>query len=1015
MRSKFKWIFTLFVALTMQFSFAQEKTVTGVVSDKGGPLPGANVIVKGTKRSAQTDFDGKYSIKAKSGEVLVFSFTGYTNSTVSVGAANSYNVVLKESSVVLEDVVVEGYRSTTKSSTVVAQTTVNSKTIENRPNASFIQTLQGQVAGLNITTGSGQPGSASTVLIRGAGTISGNTDPLYVIDGMPTNGDNFRSLNPNDIESATVLKDASATAIYGNRGANGVIVVKTRRGGKEEGKTKYRVSMNSGFSQLQTANYNPANSRQLLTLEKRYQVGLGNTLTDDQIANYSTNTDWTNYFFRKATFTENNFSIESQGKNLSSFTSISYRNEEGVLKGTKLQRFTIRNNIDGRSTDGKFRYSTSISLGFSKNNEAGNLGTGAVNRNYVLGAYTAAPYVDPSLYTGSQQVLDLYSTDGTLLYTPLFLIDKMKTFVNNTDETRIIASTEVNYEFAKHLTLTTRTSSELIENRFNQSQDPVSFNSLLFQQPGQTYIGFEDINNRREFYFNHLWQLQYEKTFAEKHRISILGAAEYNYNQLNVNNARQSGLDPRTFVPDTGAGYISPGSNENFNGVRSYTVSRLTNNLISYFGIFDYDFDKRFGLSATIRRDGTSKFNTDRAWGNFWSVGGRWNINNESFMKDNKLFQVLKLRASYGTTGNQRIVDGTVFAGINPPKFLDTYSTVANAYNGSGAYAITYGVNDLKWETTQQGNIGLDFELLKNRLRGNLDVYNKKTIDLFNADVISTIPTGSPTIYRNSATTVTNKGVELSLAYDIVRNKELKVTVRGNWAYNDNKVDGISDALGGQQITGNYITANGHQVSEFYVTHYAGVNPVNGNLLFTSANGSLTENPTSADIQITGKSQIPVYQGGFGFDLDYKGFFVTTNFTYAQKVWRFDYDMSGLYDPGQLGQFNVTADLLNAWTPTNTSSNVPSLTATNLAQTDQSDRFLRDASYVRLRYLQVGYKFPSKFLNKTFISGLTIYAQGENIKTWSSWKGFDAESDRSADQYQYPTPKIFSFGIDLKF
>jgi TonB-linked SusC/RagA family outer membrane protein len=453
MRSKFKWIFTLLLALTMQFSFAQEKTVTGVVSDKTGPLPGANIVVKGTTRSAQTDFDGKFSINAKAGEVLVISFTGYNNSTVTVGTANSYNVTLTDG-IKLDEVIVEGYRNTTKSTTVVAQSTVNAKTIENRPNASFIQTLQGQVAGLNISSGSGQPGAKPTVIIRGVGTLNASTDPLYVIDGVPTNGDNFRSINPSDIESATVLKDAAATAIYGNRGSNGVIVIKTKRGGTLESKTKFRFSTSSGYTQLQKVNYSLANARELLTIERAGGVGRGNNnpdtglpFTDAEIAAYSINTDWVKYFFRTAQSTEHQFSVETSGKKLNSYTSVSYLNQEGILKGTGLKRFTLRSNLSGKSDNDKFSYSTNISLGFSKSNEATSLGTGGINQNYVLGATLGAPYISPDEYQDSVQLFQLYQDSGaSLLYTPLFLVDKLAKFNNQTDELRIMASADVSYE-----------------------------------------------------------------------------------------------------------------------------------------------------------------------------------------------------------------------------------------------------------------------------------------------------------------------------------------------------------------------------------------------------------------------------------------------------------------------------------------------------------------------------------------------------------------------------------------
>lgn len=1017
MRSKLKWIFTLLLALTLQFSFAQEKTITGVVSDASGTLPGANVVVKGTTRGVQTDMDGKYSIQAKQGEVLIFSFVGMDEKAVTVGASSVINVKL-EAGVKLSEVVVEGYRSTTKTTTVVAQKTVNAQTIENRPNASFIQTLQGQVAGLNIQTGTGQPGAASSVLIRGAGSINANTEPLYVIDGIPTDGNNFRSINPEDIATATVLKDAAATAIYGNRGSNGVIVVTTKRGGFGDKKMEIRYSGRTGMSSLQRAKYDFANAKEMLLLERTFGVGRGNNnpatglpFTDAEIAQYSINTDWVDYFFTDAEFTSHQLSVENPGKYLNSYSSIGYTDQKGILKTTGLKRFSLRNNLSGKSANEKFEYSTSVGLGFTKNNESTNLGTGAINRNYVLGATLGMPYVDPSEYQDPEQLLALYQSDGTLLYTPLFLIDKLRTYVNNTDEVRLLASADLNYEVFKNFTVRSRTSLDYNTTRFTQSEHPISFNALLFVDPVAEFGGFEDINQRRETRFSQLWQADYTRTFAEKHDLSIIGNAEYNFSQVNTNNFRQNGLNPATFVPGTGSGYLTDVvAHDEY--VANVSASKLKYNLISYFATVDYGYDDRYGIVGSYRYDGSSRFLGDNIWGSFWSVGARWNISNESFLKNNTFIDVLKMRASYGMTGNQRVFAGTEYTGLVPPTNQDTYTIASNVYNGQNGYTINFGYN-FKWETTSQMNVGLDFEFMKHRLRGTVDVYNRKTFDLFDFQGQSPV-TGTTGFQVNADTEVLNKGFELDLAYDVIRTPELKFTVRGNWAYNDNSVENVYQ---GVQENGNTITYNGGKIYEFYLIPYVGVNQENGNLLFLDINNNVTENPNpETDRRRTGKNDIPVYQGSFGFDFDYKGFYASSTFTYAAKTYRLDFDLDGLYDPGQLGQFVVSSDMLDAWTPDNTNTDVPSLNATNRdIGTNDSDRWLIDASYIRLRNAQVGYRVPKRFLEKTFMTGLSFYMQGENLYTWSKWRGFDAESNRAADQAQYPTPRIISFGVEVKF
>jgi TonB-linked SusC/RagA family outer membrane protein len=1004
----------------MQFSFAQEKTVTGVVSDKTGPVPGANVVVKGTTRSTQTDFDGKYSIKAKAGEVLVISFVGMTDKVVTVGAANNYSVTL-EDGVKLEEVVLQGYRSVTKRSAVTSVARVDSKTIENRPNANVMNTLQGQLAGVNITSSTGQPGAKSTVIIRGIGSFSANGDPLYVIDGFPSNSDNFRSINPNDIESVQVLKDAAATSEYGSRGTNGVIVIKTKTASFGDSKTSFRYSSQYGLTELQTPKYDLVNSRQLLTLEKAYGTGLGVSLTDAEIAAYDVNTNWVDFFFRRGQSSNHNFSIENNGKNINSFTSVSYFQQDGILETTGLERFTLRNNLNGKSNNGKFSYYVNIGLGFSKNNEDPSIGTSGVNRNYILGAFLGAPYLDPDRYQGSVWTFDEYNNTPGLLATPYMLMDKLVTYRNLVEETRLNVATQVSYKFTDALTGRIRTSAESLTTFRNQVEFPNSFNAILFSNtPGITsfdggaFNGFEDINNRREFIFNNLYQLDYTKQFG-KHKIGLNANAEYNFQTFQADNQRQRGLNPQTFVPNTGAGYIADTAANDWY-VPSVSAARSKVAYISYFGSADYDYNDKYGIVGTLRTDRVSYFAAENQSQTFWSVGGRWNIDKESFM-DGTAVDLLKLRGSIGTVGNARIVDGTVYAPISPRVlYLDIYAPTNNTYNGGLGYSVNFGYPDLKWEYTLQWNIGVDFELFKGRLRGTYDYYNRETKDMYLPNPVAGT-SGTNIVNRNTPATLTNFGHEIQLAYDLIRNdaNKMKLTIRGNAAHNTNEVNGIVTNNGRIQHGTVNVSDNGGMYYEYYTVPYVGVNPVNGELLFEDINGNITQNVTSADQRKTGKSFQPKWQGGFGFDFEYQGFFASSTFTFVTDVWRFDTDFESIMDPTNLGQFTVASNLVNAWTPTNTNTNVPSLSAANLGSDDLSDRFLSDASYVRLRNLQIGYRVPKKFLERTFISDLSFTLQGENLVNFTKWRGYDPESPRIEDLYQYPTARIYTFGVDVKF
>jgi TonB-linked SusC/RagA family outer membrane protein len=1021
MKSRFTGILTLFLAFFIQFSFAQEKTVTGnVVSEQDGlGLPGVNVTVQGTTRGVQTGLDGEFSITVSEGEKLSFSFTGMTTQVITVGSGSVINVTMKEDNI-LDVVSVEGYRTTSKPLSNVAAVTVTAKTIEGRPNASFIQTLQGQVPGLNISTGSGQPGANSTVILRGYGSINGNVEPLYVIDGVPLTVDNFRSLNPNDIESVSVLKDAGATAIYGNRGANGVIIVTTKKG---DFATDLQIRYNSmfGFNTLQNNDYNVMNAQQILTLEKSVGSPYASSLTDDEIANYAFSTDWKDVLFRTGTSQSHVLSLTSGGKNTTSYTSLGYYNIEGVLENTALNRFNFRNNTSGRTSDGKFTYNTSFTANFSKNNEIWGAGSGSVNLNPLLGAMQGLPYISPSWYENGPQLHAMYTGannpygvgTGNLALTPLMLMDQFRSFVYDTNEIKSIANLQAAYKITDDITLGTSFGADFTETQFLLHRSPDNFTELLFQAANEEYLGYQTENTIRNILMNSTTRLNYNKNFAEKHTIDVSAFIEYFKAHAKGMQYTQNGLDPRLTSPGAGTGFIphNPQSNPQLY-VPQVGASKATAGLFSYFATADYDYNKRYGVAASIRRDASFRFATTNRWGTFWSVAGRWNIDQEDFMADSG-FQMLKLRASYGTSGNQNISGQSVFNAANLTRSL--YQSVAGYANNS-SYILTQLANDdLRWETIAQLNIGVDFQTLSSRLRGSLDVYRKLTTDMFVETPLSAI-TGFPVIDANVAE-MENRGIEAILHYDVFpSDSEFQLTLTANGSYNKNKIIDIASETG--RVPAAYqVYENGHPMLEYYVVKYAGVNPANGNALFYTADGELTETPDEdLDRVHTGKTFFPIYQGGFGFNAEYKNFFLTTQFNFVADIWRFDWDYESLVatGAGEFGQFNKSADLTRAWTPDNRYTDIPALTYST-ANYDVHDRFLKDASYLRLRFVSFGYDFSKELLKGTFIDGLRVYAQGENLVTWSKWRGWDAESNRASDYSQYPTPRTIAFGLDLQF
>jgi TonB-dependent starch-binding outer membrane protein SusC len=1021
MRSKFKWILTLTLAFLMQFSYAQEKTITGTVTESGQPLPGVTVLVKGTTRGTQTDFDGKYSIRASVGETLEFSYVGQKTQNIVVGASSVINVVMEEDVAMLAEVVLvsEGYRATTKAKSVSAVSVVGSETLENRPNPSVLQTMQGQVAGFTIRTGSGQPGAISQTIIRGVGSISGNTEPLYVIDGVPQSGSSFRAINPEDIESFNVLKDAAAVAQYGNRGSNGVVVVTTRRGKSREF-SEVVVTSTTGVATLQNNYYNKMNSRELLGIERaRGASGLGTFLTPEEIAAYSTSTDWKDVLLRDATTRTVNVAITGGGEKIRSFTSFNYNETEGLSNMSNFNRFTFRNNLDGKAMNDKLSYSTSLSIAFVRDNRVPSLGTGSVNQNPMLAALLGLPYLSPNDYvSGTQlnqlvrnQIADSPFTNRVPLlgYTPLLIMDLERNRTFRFNEFQIFGSTKLRYDLTKDISVNNTFGVDYTQFTSTQSQGPNGFNAIYFaQNDGKPFGGSQAQLYEHDAQMANTFSVNFSKEFNEKHSVDFGLYTEALWATLKSFNYTTNGLNPLTYYPGSGQGYV-PEDPNNFAWYRRFVGSNINRAaLLSYFALADYDYDSKFGIAASIRRDGSYRFRGNNTFGTFWSVGGRINFDKMSFMSGSK-FDMLKLRISYGTAGNQNIAGQSLYA--LPNFFRDQYA-LSNAYLGQqGAFPIL-GNDDVRWERTTNANIGLDV-IYNSRLRANLDVYQKVTSDLF-IPILTSAIAGQTSINGNFGE-ITNRGIELTLNYDLIKPATpdgLKVNIWANGSYNVNEITDLPPDSRRVPL-GNNIRQVGGPVGEYFVFQHAGINPTTGNHLFVTADGNLTETPNEADRVATGLSFIPKYQGGFGFNIDYKNFYLTTQFNYEADLTRFDYDLAAFSDPTSIGQFNLSRDLLRHWTPTNTITDQPSLFVANQGFAEDSTRFLVDASYLRIRNVQLGYNFPKKLFNDR--AGVKVFVTGENLYTWTKWRGWDPESTRSADFYQFPQPRFYTVGAQVNF
>jgi TonB-linked SusC/RagA family outer membrane protein len=1011
MPTTLRGFFTAVFLFSINLFYAQQKTISGTVTDNfDQPLPGANIVVLGTTRGTTANFEGYYEIRASEGEVLQFSYIGYKMVEIAVGPTAVLNISMEKGAQALEEVVLQGYRTAAREKSSIASQTITAETIENRPNASVVQTLSGQVAGLEINSVSGQPGANSTIRIRGFNSINGNIEPLIIIDGAPVDEDFFRSINPQDIASVDVLKDAGATAVYGNRGANGVIIIKTKQG---DYNTRLQINYTGilSFNTLQDNDYDLMDSQEQLTLENQRGVGRGATLSPEEIAAAPT-FDWSEFFFRTGLTQNHNVTLQSGGERFTQFTSLGYFDQEGILVDSDLKRFSIRNNLTGKSDNDRFNYGTNISINYSKSNEPFFIGTDAINLNYVVGAYSSVPYITPDEYVDGESLLNplLFSN------TPLFLLDQLLTFSRVEEEVKIIGSFNASYKILPKLTANVTLSGDYRSEFRTTAAGPENFTSLLFGGAENPTSGFQSQSSLRDFRFNQTTSLNYASRWG-RHSLDAGAYIEYFKAHNRFFGYDASGLNPKTFYPGDGSGLIPVRYDEETRGLlfvdRAF-ADILNAGLFSYFGQADYDFDSRFGFTGTLRRDASFRFADSNKWGTFYSVAGRWNIHNEAFM-DNSGFDQLKLRASYGTTGNQRITGG-VYSGADLTR--NFFATGTGYGNQNSIFLSQIANTTLRWETVAQFNLGVDFEVFDRRLRGSLDFYDKETTDLFQNAPVSAI--NSVTSLNANTGDLSNTGFDFKLNYDLIRSSQpdgfnLTLNTVGN--FNETKVNNIptsdGEILNPDGFRG---SRNGGVLNEYFLVRYAGVNPANGNLLFYTADGDVTETPDADTDRVwLGKNLIPKWQGSFGFNLDFKGFFLTTQFNYVTGVHRLDYDLEGFVNPNYIGQFRTSRDLLRVWTPDNPVTDIPSYDAFNRdAYTFVSDRFLKEADYIRLRFAQIGYDFPKRFLENTGISRLRVFGNAENLFTWSKWRGFDAEA-QSIRFFLYPTPRILSVGFELGF
>ncbi|GGG54584.1 SusC/RagA family TonB-linked outer membrane protein [Epilithonimonas arachidiradicis] len=927
----------------------------------------------------------------------------------------------------IAEVVVLGYsRTTTKAKSNEAVTTVGAETLENRPNVSFLNSLQGAAPGITVNSMSGSPGSGKfNILIRGLSSLNASTDPLYVIDGLISSGTQFRNLNAEDIASVSVLKDAQATAVYGNRGANGVVVINTKNARYNSG-LKINYNALSSFSTFPKPSYNTANAKEFLQIQKNYGAGEGNLLTQAQIDNWAgADTDWGKEFFQTGMSQSHNLGFRFGGENVAVYSSLGYQDVEGIMKSTDFKRFTFRNNITGKSSNGRFTYNSQLAASYSRRHQFDEETNTAINANVVqnplFGSLMGRPTISPYRYANGRGLFAAIGTN-TAGNNALVLSDIINGGIRNRfTEMGVLANLNLNYKLTDYLSIGNKVGVDYKNSDRVLARDPNGFLSLAVAVPsGIPYGGSETMNNTSDLTFSNVTNITFNKSFG-LHTLTAAAYMDYLKVHWQFKQQTQNGLDPINWKFGAGTGYVPFNTATPTLYLPAVSGRQINGGTLAYFGTLDYDYDGKYGIAGVVRRDGSYRFLPANRWETFWSASARWNIDKESFM-ENTNFRMLKLRFSAGTTGNQNLgvpADNTNPLTLNASNYLDYYGTTltASSFMGLPGYLMSNLSNtQLRWEKVTQYNAGLDFAY--KFVEGNIDVYRKVTSRMFN-DLVVSAPAGPPStintttkFIRGNNGEMENKGIEALLRFNVINNDNVKFSVFVNGAYNKNEI--IS--LDREDTTGDFVNVVGGPAYQWHLYPYIGVNSANGNQQFLDINGAITETPVAEDRRLTGKSYLPKFTGGFGFNAEYNGFFLDTLFSFQQGGWIYDNFYQWQMTPAYAGaNYNVSADLLNAWTPTNTSANVPSLSASNIGREGQSDRFLYRSDFIRLKNISLGYSFTRNQLGNLPISGFKIFAQAENLITWSDWKGYDPEPMNRYSLNIFPNAKTVSVGFNVEF
>lgn len=988
------------LCLFAQLISAQTRVITGTVTDAkdGSTLPGVSVKVKGTDQGAVTGMDGKYEVKAPAAaKKLVFSFIGMADQEVKIGASNVINVAMSASSENLDEIVVTAYGTKGKVGLKGSISVVGEKQLEQLPTPTFDQALQGKAAGLHIVRGSGQPGSSSTVRIRGVGSIKGGGAPLYVIDGVPIEDGDFSSFNANDFATVSVLKDAASTAIYGSRASNGVILITTKKG--KAGKTTVKYNYMMGFADLPEPNFDMMNSKEKLAFEALAKKGKGWELSPSNPSNagksaaelaanaaelkrlQGINTDWVDVLSRRAKTETHDISITGGTDKTKVYMSYQYMKQEGFAIRSDLERHVGRFNID-HEINKKLKIGVQSTLANTQTNSIESEG-GIFLSNPFAAMYLANPYNEP------------YDKDGNFItgsgLTGSNALERVHNSTDKKDQIKGVVSAYLSYEIIKGLTFKSQYGLDFRVNKYDRWVNPDSYAGSLVSKGNK---GSMSNTYRRRSAYAFTNTLDYKKEFNDVHSISVVAGSEYLYKTYDGFSYTGYGLNPK--LPKSPAG-ITDGTPDN-NMIP--TVGGFLGNERALFSIFtlgNYTYDNKYTLTASLRRDGSSAFGENNRYAVLWAAGLEWKAKEEEFLKDVEWIDDLKVRVSYGTTGNQ--------APIGDYAPLTTWGT--NSYNGEQGVSISAaGDPDIKWEIGKKFNFGLSYTLFNERISGDIDIYNEVTSDLFISQKFSM--TNTVNSKDVNAGEMRNRGIEFSINAEVLKINDFTWSVNGNIAYNENEILDLGQVSEFEQ--GTAIIKKGLPLGSHYAVKWAGVDPTTGAPLYYDKDGNITNKYGSYEVADFG-TYIPPTTGGFGTTFAYKGLELNAHFIFAHGFKRFN-NQTFFQENHNFAQFNLSTIMNEMWRKPGDITEVQSL---NYAR-KFSSKDIEDASYLRLKTVRLSYTLPEKLvkLQKT-ISKVKFYAQAENLFTWTKFTGFDPEDSNNIATYEYPTPISYTFGVNVTF